>query len=52
MRSTITKNDINNFTVRIIQDVVEKNIFGVYYLRASNVFGETTVIVNVIEQSK
>lgn len=52
MLSTIPKNGVNNFTVRIIQDVVEKSTFGVYHLRASNIFGETTVIVNVIEQSK
>lgn len=49
---TITENEVNNFTVQIRQDVVKKSSFGVYYLRASNMFGEKTVIVNVIQQSK
>lgn len=52
MKITTTENTVNNFTVRIRQDVVEENSFGVYHLRASNIFGETTVIVNVIKQSK
>lgn len=52
MITTITENKVNNFTVRIRQHVVEKSSFGVYYLRASNMFGERTVIVNVIKQSK
>ncbi|XP_034303603.2 neural cell adhesion molecule 1-like isoform X2 [Magallana gigas] len=52
MITTITENKVNNFTVRIRQDVVEKSSFGVYYLRASNMFGEKTVIVNVIKQRK
>lgn len=52
MITTITENKVNNFTVRIRHHVVEKSSFGVYYLRASNMFGERTVIVNVIKQSK
>lgn len=52
MKTTITKNKVNNFTVRIKHDVAEKRSFGVYFLRASNMFGETTVIVNVIKQSE
>lgn len=52
MITTIIENKVNNFTVRIRQDVVEKSTFGVYFLRARNMFGETTVIVNVINQSK
>lgn len=52
MITTITENEVNNFTVQIRQHVVEKSSFGVYYLRASNMFGERTVIVNVIKQSK
>lgn len=52
MITTITENEVNNFTVRIRQDVVEKSSFGVYHLRAINIFGETTVIVNIIKQSK
>lgn len=52
MITTIIKNDVNNFTVQIKEDVVEKSSFGVYHLKARNMFGGTTVIVNVIEQSK
>lgn len=52
MITTITKNEVNNFTVQIRQDAVEKSSFGVYYLKASNMFGERIVIVNVIKQSK
>nr|XP_034303739.1 titin-like isoform X4 [Crassostrea gigas] len=52
MITTITENEVNNFTVQIRQHVVEKSSFGVYYLRASNMFGERTVIVNVIKQRK
>lgn len=52
MITTITENKVNNFTVRIRQHAVEKSSFGVYYLRASNMFGEKTVTVNVIKQSK
>lgn len=52
MITTITENEVNNFTVRIRQDVVKKSSFGVYHLRAINIFGETTVIVNIIKQSK
>lgn len=52
MITTITENKVNNFTVQIRQDVLEKSSFGVYHLRASNIFGETTVTVNIIKQSK
>ncbi|XP_052691725.1 hemicentin-1-like [Crassostrea angulata] len=52
MITTIIENKVNNFTVRIRQDVVEKSSFGVYFLRARNMFGETTVIVNVINQRR
>ncbi|XP_052691740.1 synaptogenesis protein syg-2-like [Crassostrea angulata] len=52
MITTITENKVNNFTVRIRQHAVEKSSFGVYYLRASNMFGEKTVTVNVIKQRK
>lgn len=48
----VTENELNNFTVRIRQDNVEKTSFGIYHLKASNIFGETTVTVNVIKQSK
>lgn len=48
----VTENELNNFTVLIRQDNVEKTSFGIYHLKASNIFGETTVTVNVIKQSK
>lgn len=48
----INKNSVNNFTVHFKQTVINQNIFGLYYLRISNAFGESTVFVNVIEKSK
>uniref|UniRef100_K1S1L6 Hemicentin-1 n=1 Tax=Magallana gigas TaxID=29159 RepID=K1S1L6_MAGGI len=52
MKINITEIKVNNFSIRIRQDGFEENNFGVYHLRASNNFGETTVIVNVIKQRK
>lgn len=50
--SYITRNAVNNFTVRFRQREIDQSSFGLYYLRMSNIFGESTVIVDVIEQSK
>lgn len=52
MMSYITKNAVNNFTAHFRQTVIDQSSFGLYYLRMTNVFGESTVIVNVIEKSK
>lgn len=52
MMNNITRNAVNNFTVYFRQVVVDQNSFGLYYLRTSNAFGESTVFVNLIDQSK
>lgn len=52
MMNNITQNAVNKFTVYFMQSVVDQNIFGLYYLTMRNLFGESTVSVNVIEQSK
>lgn len=48
----ITRNAVNNFTVYFRQVVVNQSSFGLYYLRKRIFFGESTVFVNVIDQSK
>lgn len=50
--SYITRNAVNNFTVRFRQTDIDQSSFGLYYLRMSNIFGESTVSVHVFEQSK
>lgn len=52
MTNDITQNAVNNFTVNFRQSVVDQKSFGLYYLTMCNLFGESTVTVNVIEQSK
>lgn len=52
MLNNITRNAVNNFTVYYRQVVVDQSSFGLYYLTTRNLLGETTVTVNVIEQSK
>lgn len=52
MMKSINRNAVNNFTIHISQAVVNQSDFGVYYLKVWNSFGELTVIVNVIPQSK
>lgn len=52
MLNNITRNAVNNFTVYYRQVVVDQSSFGLYYLTMRNLFGESTVTVNVIEQSK
>lgn len=52
MMNNITRNAVNNFTVYFRQPNVDQRSFGLYYLILRNLFGESTVIVNVIEQSK
>nr|XP_034300633.1 B-cell receptor CD22 [Crassostrea gigas] len=48
--NNITRNAVNNFTVYFRQPFVDQRSFGLYYLILRNLFGESTVIVNVIEQ--
>nr|XP_034316845.1 hemicentin-2-like [Crassostrea gigas] len=52
MMNNITRNAENNFTIYFKQTVVDQSSFGLYYLRTSNIFGESTVLVIVIEQRK
>lgn len=52
MMKSIDRNAVNNFTIHISQAVVNQSDFGIYYLKVWNLFGELTVIVNVIPQSK
>lgn len=52
MMKSISRNAVNNFTIRISQAVVNQSDFGVYHLKVWNLFGEITMIVNVIPQSK
>lgn len=52
MTNDITQNAVNNFTVNFRQSVVDQKSFGLYYLTMRNLFGESTITVNVIEQSK
>lgn len=52
MMKSINRNAVNNFTIHISQAVVNQSDFGIYYLKVWNLFGELTVIVNVIPQSK
>lgn len=52
MMKSIDRNAVNNFTIHISQAVVNQSDFGIYYLKVLNLFGELTVIVNVIPQSK
>lgn len=52
MMKSINRNTVNNFTIHISQAVVNQSDFGVYHLKVWNLFGELTVIVNVIPQSK
>lgn len=52
MMKSISRNALNNFTIRISQAVVNKSDFGIYHLKIWNLFGKITVIVNVIPQSE
>lgn len=52
MMNNITRNAVNNFTVYFRQPVVDQRSLGLYYLKLHNLFGESTVIVNVIEKSR
>lgn len=52
MMQSILRNAVNKFTIHISQAVVNKSDFGVYRIKVKNLFGEITVIVNVIAQSE
>lgn len=52
MMNSITRNAINNFTIHFNQTIVEQSDYGSYYLELSNLLGTTTVLINVLPQSK
>ncbi|XP_065933086.1 nephrin isoform X2 [Magallana gigas] len=52
MMGSITRNDVNNFTIRFNQTAVKQDDFGIYRLLVSNPFGETVVVLTVIPQRK
>lgn len=52
MMTCIKRNAVNIFTICISQAVVNQSDFGVYHLKVRNLYGELTMIVNVIPQSK
>lgn len=51
MMGSVTRNAVNNFTIRLNQTSVEQADFGTYRLIVSNPFGETAVVLNVVPQS-
>uniref|UniRef100_A0A8W8LDI6 Fibronectin type-III domain-containing protein n=1 Tax=Magallana gigas TaxID=29159 RepID=A0A8W8LDI6_MAGGI len=52
MMGRLTRNAVNDFTISYNQTVVEQGDFGTYHLCVSNAFGEITVFLNVIPQTK
>lgn len=52
MMGSITRNDVNNFTIRFNQTAVKQDDYGIYRLLVSNPFGETVVVLTVIPQSE
>lgn len=52
MMGSVTRNAVNNFTIRLNQTSVEQADFGTYRLIVSNPFGETAVVLNVVPQRK
>lgn len=52
MMHTITRNTINNFSINFNQKTVNECDRGTYHLKIWNLYGETTIIVNIFKQSK
>lgn len=52
MMGSITRNAVNNFTIRLNQSSVEQTDFGTYRLLVSNPFGEKVVVLNVVPISE
>lgn len=52
MMGSIIRNGVNNFTITFNQTNVDQSDYGIYYLTVSNVFGNATVVVNILPQSK
>nr|XP_022327036.1 B-cell receptor CD22-like isoform X1 [Crassostrea virginica] len=49
---SITVNALNNFTVHFNKLIQEPADYGTYHLHINNTFGETTVFINVVPESK
>lgn len=52
MMDTITRNAVNNFTIIFHQKTVKEHDYGTYHLKIWNLYGITTIIVNVFKQNK
>uniref|UniRef100_K1QLL3 Uncharacterized protein n=1 Tax=Magallana gigas TaxID=29159 RepID=K1QLL3_MAGGI len=52
MMHTITRNTINNFSINFNQKSVNECDRGTYHLKIWNLYGETTIIVNIFKQRK
>lgn len=52
MMDSVITNAVYNYTILYNQTVVNQDDYGTFYLRVNNSYGETTVYVNVIAQSK
>lgn len=52
MMGSVTTNAVYNYTIRYNQTIVNQDDYGTFHLRVHNLYGETTVYVNVIAQSK
>uniref|UniRef100_A0A8W8NFL9 Hemicentin-1 n=1 Tax=Magallana gigas TaxID=29159 RepID=A0A8W8NFL9_MAGGI len=52
MMHTITRNTMNNFSINFNQKTVNKCDCGTYHLKIWNLYGETTIIVNIFIQRK
>lgn len=52
MMGSIIRNAINNFTIHFNQTVVNQVDYGTYHLVIYNDFGDETIFVNILPQSK
>lgn len=52
MMYTFTRNAVNSFTINFNQKTVNECDRGTYHLKIWNLYGETTIIVNIFKQSK
>lgn len=52
IKSRITNKAVNIFTINFNEAGVTQEDYGTYYLRVGNIFGNGTIIVNVLPQRK
>lgn len=50
--ASLTRNAVNNFTIRVNHTDVKNSDYGVYLLVLRNSYGNATTYINVIPQSK